>query len=168
MANMLEGIKPTRYIKRVIAAIILAALTLVTLYLIPRAIQMIIAQSSDVQLQTLLPQILNPISPTIGVFASALVFASILLRKTKIEGPMLILLGISLIGYSYIFFQGGSINIQIPSSTLQNVINGQIPIDLTANLTIGLTTFMLASMITSILIIFKGAVLTYTRALNVE
>ena len=164
MANMLEGINPTRYIKRVIAAIMLAALTLVILYLMPRAIQLIIAQSSDAQLQSLLTQILNPIIPTIGVFTSALVFASILLRKTKLEGPMLILLGISLIGYSYILFQGGSINIQIPSSILQNVINDQIPIDLTANLTISLTTFMLVSMITSTLIIFKGAVLTYSRA----
>jgi hypothetical protein len=163
LANMVEGIKPTRYIKRVLAAIILAALTLGILYLIPRAIQLIISQSNESQLQTLLPQILNPITPTIGVIIAALVFATIIFRKTKVEGPMLVLLGISLIGYSYIFFQGGSISIPIPPTILQNVIGDQIPVDLTANITIGLTTFMLASMITSALIILKGTILTYLR-----
>jgi hypothetical protein len=163
LTNMQEGIKPTRFIKRAIAAIILAALTLATLYLIPRAIQLIIDQSNEPLLQTLLPQILNPVTPTIGVIISALVFATIIFRKTKVEGPMLILLGISLIGYSYILFHGGSISIPIPPTILQNVIGDQIPLDLTANVTIGLTTFMLASMITSFLIILKGTILAYLR-----
>jgi hypothetical protein len=163
LANLLEGFKPARYIPRAIAAIIVATLTLAILYLIPRAIQSIITENKDPQLLTLLDQVLKPMTPNIGAVASVLVFAAIILRRTKLEGPTLLILGASLITYSYMFFQGGSINIQIPSTAIQQTITEKIPLTLTANLTINLTTIMLASMITSTLIILKGAMLTYLR-----
>jgi hypothetical protein len=168
LANPLDGLKPARYIPRAIAAIILAALTLTILYMIPRAIQSIITEGKNPQLLTLLDQILNPLTPTIGAVASVLVFAAMLLRRTRLEGPTLLILGASLIVYSYTFFQGGSINIQIPSTAIQQTINEKIPLTLTANLTINLTTIMLASMITSTLIILKGVMLTYIRLKNLE
>jgi hypothetical protein len=141
----------------------LATLTLAVLYLTPRVIQMLIADVQAPELQTILNQLINPITPLIGAVASAFVCATILVRKTKMEGPMLLILGATLIAYSYTLFQGGSISIQIPTTNLQQIINENIPIDIAAKITINLSTIMLASMLTPLLIIVKGSVLTYNR-----
>ncbi len=162
MANTTQGSKPLSYLPRAIAAIILATLTLAVLYLTPRALQLVIADVSEPELQTILNQFIDPITPLIGAIASALVCATILVRKTKLEGPMLLLLGATLLVYSYTLFQGGSIPIQIPTTTLLQVINEKIPIDIAVNITIDLSTIMLASMLTPLLIIVKGSLLIYT------
>jgi hypothetical protein len=141
----------------------LATLTLAVLYLAPRAIQIVIADVPEPELQTILNQFIDPITPVIGAVASALVCATIRARKTKMEGPMLILLGATLIAYSFTLFQGGSIPIQIPTANLQQVIHEKIPIDISAGITINLSTIMLTSMLTPLLIIVKGSVLTYTQ-----
>ena len=161
MDSPTQGTKPISYVPRAIAAIMLATLTLAVLYLIPRALQLVIAEVQEPELQTILNQFIDPITPIIGAVASALVCATILFRKTRMEGIMLLFLGITLIAYSYTLFQGGSIHIQIPTTTLQQVINEKIPVDIAAKITINFSTIMLTSMLTPLLIICKGLVLTY-------
>jgi uncharacterized protein (DUF983 family) len=54
---------------------------------------------------------------------------------------------------------GGTINIQIPATEIQESLGINIPMNIQASLHLNITTLMLASMSTAILIMIKGTIL---------
>ena len=148
---------------RLIAAIVLAAFTLVLLYVVPTVIGLVATSISQPKLRAVLSHILVPTLPAAGIIASVLVFTVITLRKTRFEGPMLLLLGTSLIAYLFLLFHGGSLIIDVPNFSSQQFLSGGIPVDVELSMMVNLMTLMLASMITPILILIKGLLLTARR-----
>jgi hypothetical protein len=157
-------ISAARLALRVLIALILFSLSLAVLYFIPSALlDLTSTRIPNAQLLALINQLLDPRIPTIGILSSFLVLATMMLRKTKLEGPLLILLGASLITYSYVLLHGGTIDIQIPVTQIQNALEINIPMTIQASLSLSIVALMLASMCPPIFIIFKGAILTASR-----
>ena len=148
---------------RVLIALFLASLSLVALYLAPRALINYLKEIPDAQLQSLMNQLLDPMIPTLGLIVSAFVLVTVTLRKTKAEGPLLICLGASLIYFWYTLFHGGTITLPIPVTEYQQAMGVNVPMSIQAAVTVNLTTLMLAAMSTPLLIIAKGALLTRAR-----
>ncbi len=165
MVKLLDTeIGATRLTLWIIIALLLSSLSLTALYLFPRFIIDYTSNAiPDTQIQGLVNQLLDPRIPTLGIIASALVFITITLRKTKIEGPLLIFLGATLITYSYVLLQGGTVNFQIPATAIQNSLGINTAISIQAHLSLNITTLMVASMSTPLLIIVKGSILTFSR-----
>jgi len=153
-------ISAARLTLRVIVAILLFALTLAALYILPVVLQnYVITGIPNAQIMAIATQALDPKTPTIGILASLLVLTTVMLRKTKLEGPLLILLGASLITYSIVLLRGGTINIQIPVTEIQGLLEFNTPMNIQAAIHLNLTTLMLASMTAPVLIMIKGAIL---------
>jgi hypothetical protein len=148
---------------RVLIALFLASLSLAALYLAPRALITYLKVIPDAQLQSLMNQLLDPMIPAIGLIVSAFVLVTVTLRKTKVEGPLLICLGVSLIYFWYTLFHGGTITLPIPMTEVQQAMGINMPMSIQATVTANLTTLMLAAMSTPLLIIAKGALLTRAR-----
>lgn len=164
MVKLLDTeIKSESLVFRVIIALFLASLSLAALYLAPRALINYLKVIPDAQLQSLMDQLLDPRIPTIGLIVSAFVLVTVTLRKTKAEGPLLICLGASLLSFWYILLHGGTITFPIPMTEVQQAMGINVPMSIQANVTINLTTLMLAAMSTPLLIMVKGALLTRAR-----
>jgi hypothetical protein len=148
---------------RVLIALFLASLSLTALYLAPRALVNYLKVIPDAQLQSLMNQLLDQRIPTIGLIVSAFVLVTVTLRKTKVEGPLLICLGASLLSFCYILLHGGTITLPIPMTEVQQAMGINVPMSIHATVTANITTMMLAAMSTSLLIIVKGALLTRAR-----
>jgi hypothetical protein len=149
-------------------ALILSVITLAALYYPPQLLISYVKTIPDITTQTLINQLLNPIIPTLGILTATLVFSTIILRKTRIEGPSLILLGLTLLVYSYFIFHGGNINLKIPVIEIQRTLGQNIPINVQAELTVHTTTLMIASMISSLILLIKGTMLTTTRTMKTQ
>jgi hypothetical protein len=151
-------ISPARLTLRAMIALLLSALSLAALYYLPEAILGYVSTAApDAQLQGLTNQLLDARIPPLGILISLLVLATVTLRRTRLEGPLLILLGATLITYSYILLHGGTVDVQIPVTEIQAL---NTPINIQTHLTLNIATLMLTSMCPPILIIFKGAILT--------
>jgi hypothetical protein len=149
---------------RILIALLLSSFSLVALYFVPRVlIDYLSSGIPDAQLLGLLNQLLDQRAPTLGILVSILVLVTVTLRKTKLEGPLLICLGASLITYSYILLHGGTVNLQIPAAEIQRSLGINIPMSIQAHLSVNITTLMLASVCPPLLIIVKGAILTSSR-----
>jgi hypothetical protein len=142
---------------RVIVGIIVAAITFFVLYYLPTNLQSILSQIVPAQalptpstLNPLLTGVTSSILPMIGLLLTVLVFLECLLRGSKAYGPILILTGLSFIAYLYLFFNSGTITVNLPASLLMGI---------SASIAIDLTTIMLLLMLPSILTIIKGIVL---------
>ena len=144
-------------------ALILSALSLAVLYLAPRALMDYSRGIPNAQLRVLMNQVLDPTTLSLGLLVSALVFVTVTFRKTRLEGPLLIILGASLLSFWYILFHGGTINLQIPATEIQRAQDINMPMSIRANVTANFTTLMLASIFPALLIIAKGALLTAAR-----
>ena len=164
MVKLLDiEIPSERLVFRVLIALFLACLSLATLYLAPRALIDYSRLIPDAKLKGLVNQLLDSRSPILGILVSASVLATVTLRKTKLEGPLLICMGASLLSFWYIFFHGGTITLPLPVTELQQAIGFNAPMSIQANVTANLTTLMLAAMLPSLLLIAKGAILTAAR-----
>ena len=165
MVKLLDTeISVARLTLRILIALILSSLSLAVLYFVPRVlIDYMSSGIPDAQLQGLINQLLDQRTPTLGILVSILVLATMTLRKTKLEGPLLICLGAFLITYSYILLHGGTVDLQIPVIEIQRSLGINIPISIQAHLSVNITTLMLASMCPPLLIIVKGAILTSSR-----
>lgn len=144
---------------RVLIALFLASLSLAALYLAPMALINYLKVIPDAQLQSLINQLLDQRLPTIGLIVSALVLFTVTLRKTKIEGPLLICLGASLLSFWYILFHGGTITLPIPVTEFQQAMGVNVPMSIQGNVTVNLTALMLAAVSTPLLIVVKGVLL---------
>ena len=156
-------IRSENLVFRVLIALFLASLSLAALYLAPRALVNYLKVIPDAQLQSLINQLLDPRIPTMGLIVSAFVLVTVTLRKTKIEGPLLICLGASLLSFWYILFHGGTITLPIPVTEVQQAMGINVPMSIEANVAVNSTTLMLAAMSTPILIIAKGVLLSVSR-----
>ncbi|MCX6649848.1 MAG: hypothetical protein NTV61_10765 [Candidatus Bathyarchaeota archaeon] len=153
---------------RILTAITLSAVTLAALYYAPQVLINYTKMIPDATTQNIINQLIDPKTPTIGILTAAIVFLTITLRKTRIEGPSLICLGLSLLAYGYTLFHGGNLSLQIPVTEIQQSLGANIPLDIQAQLAINITTLMIASMITPILLLIKGALLTATRTVKTQ
>ena len=86
-----------------------------------------------------------------GLVVAALVFLGILLRGSRVYGPVLVVLGGALLAYVYVMFHGGTIDIAIPQ-VQQYSISGSVAI--------GLAALMYLFMVPALLTLVKGVVLT--------
>ncbi len=167
MVKLLDTeIRSESLVFRVLIALFLASLSLAALYLAPRALIKYLKVIPDAQLQSLINQLLDPRITTIGLIVSAFVLITVTLRKTKVEGPLLICLGVSLLSFWYILFHGGTIILPIPMTEVQQAMGINVPMNIQANVIVNLTTLMLAAMSTPLLIIVKGVLLTLARFLK--
>jgi hypothetical protein len=154
---------------RVLIALFLASLSLAALYLAPRALITYLKVIPDAQLQSLMNQMLDQRLPTIGLIVSAIVLLTVTLRKTRIEGPLLICLGASLLSFWYILFHGGTISLPVPVTEIQRAMGVNVPMSIQANVTVNLTALMLAAVSNPLLIVAKGVLLSVSRLrINVD
>jgi hypothetical protein len=157
-------ISATRLGLRLLIALILSSLSLLVLYLIPRFLLDYASTTiPDTQTQSLVNQLLDSRILTLGILVPLIVLFTITLRKSKLEGPLLIGLGATLITYSYLLLQGGVVNLQIPAAAIQNILRINLPIRLQAHLSLDITTLMLVSMLAPLLLVVKGSILTASR-----
>lgn len=164
MVKLLDTeIRSGRLVFRVLIALFLASLSLAALYLLPSAAISYIKLIQDVQLQSLLYQLFDARIMPIGILVSLLVFVTVTLRTTKAEGPLLILLGVSLLTYCFIFLHGGTIALPVPEAVIQKLIGQNLPITVQATITANIATLFLGAICPALLIIVKGALLIATR-----
>ncbi len=164
MVKLLDiEITSERLVFRVLIALFLAFLSLAALYLVPRALIDYSRLIPDAKLKGLVNQLLDSRSSILGILVSVSVLATVTLRKTKGEGPLLICMGVSLLSFWYISFHGGAITLPLPVTELQQAIGFNAPMSIQANVTTNLTTLMLAAMLPSLFIIVKGVILTAAR-----
>ena len=164
MVNLLDTkISAARLALRVVIALLLSVLSLSALYIAPRALMDYMRSIPDAQLQSLMNQLLNPTVLSLGLLVSALVFIMVTLRKTRLEGPLLICLGAALLSFWYLFLHGGTITVPIPVAEAQQAMGFNVPMSIQADVTADVATLMLAAMCPAILIISKGALLTAAR-----
>ena len=165
MVKLLDmEISVARLTLRLIIALLLAAFSLTALYFVPRIlIDYASSAITEAQLMSLINQLFDSRALTLGILTSVIVLLTITLRKTKLEGPLLICLGALLITYSYILLQGGTMNLQIPATEIQESLGINIPMSVQAHLSLNISTLMLVSLCPPILIIIKGAILTFSR-----
>lgn len=164
MVKLLDTeIRSERLVFRVLIALFLTSLSFAALYLLPRAALNYIKLIQDAQLQSLLTQLLDARILTIGILVSLLVLVTYTLRTTKAEGPLLILLGASLIAYWLILLHGGTITLPVPEVAIKELIGQQAPYAAQVNITAKITTLFLAAICPALLIIIKGALLTAAR-----
>lgn len=144
---------------RLVTGIVGAIIAFILLFFIPTSAASLVSGSVPASfasgINSLISSLVNPVMPPLGLLVAVLVFLSALLRGTKIYGLIVILLGIFYLAYIYLFFHGGTINIQVPQGIAQGV-SGSIVVEL--NL------LMLLFMIPSILTIIKGIVLSLPKS----
>lgn len=148
---------------RILAALILFSLSCTVLFLAPRVAMDFSKGIENLQIQEMVNQLLDPVTPSIGLVVSVNVLLLVIIRRTKLEGPALICLGVGLFAYGYTLFHGGVILLQVPVTGLQQALGFNVPMSIQATITLGTATLMLASICPSILIIFKGVLLTVMR-----
>jgi hypothetical protein len=161
-------ISAPKLILRLLLALTLSVVTFAALYYAPQLLNNYAKTIPEPAIQNLINQLISPLTPYLGILTTILVFLTITLRKTRIEGPSLIFLGLSLLVYWNVLFCSGNINIQIPVTEIPWTMGINVPLNITAQLTINTITFMLALIITPMLLIIKGALLTATRTLKTQ
>jgi hypothetical protein len=142
---------------RTIAGLLMASLTVILLYLIPKILSTSFTKGEETgELALILSQIINPYTNILVVAVALLVLLTILLRKTRAEGPMLIGLGTLLFLYFYSLLHGGIINITFPESLLDFARIIGINIRMNITLQVNITAIMILFSLPSIMIIAKG------------
>lgn len=159
MPNMLGlQISGVRLALRVVLAVVIGGLAFVLFYYVPShlldLIDRFLPPGSQSVVSGIVSNLISPTLPTIGLALSAFVFLGIILRGTKVYGPILVLNGLSFLAYIYTALHGGTVGLTLPSDLLQGVSGG---------VTVDLSTLMLIMLLPSLLTIVKGAVLTVSR-----
>jgi hypothetical protein len=143
---------------RAVLAVVVALVAFAFFYLIPAMIPGIAKQlagsANSSAVSGIVNSLVNPELPAIGLAVTALMFLGVFLRGTKVYGPVLIVLGLALAAYVFAFFQGGTINLAIPSIS-QYMASGSVAISLAGLMYL----FMLGPLLT----VLKGVVLTVMK-----
>ncbi|HZW55543.1 MAG TPA: hypothetical protein VFF30_04575 [Nitrososphaerales archaeon] len=93
----------------------------------------------------------SPFLLIIGLLIAVFSFLSILLKGTKIYGVVVMMTGALFAIYTYLVFQGGSISVNIPQSSLIQNVSGSIQVQLSL--------LMLLFILPSLLTVVKGGLI---------
>ena len=147
-------ISTPRLIGRVILAIILAGIDFFLFYVLisPNDTFILHYLPANVSstLSNAMSSYVSPTLPLIGLVIVALIFLDQIFKGTRIEGAFLITLGGIFAWYTYTIFQGGTMNLNIPSGLIQNI---------SGNITLHATLLMWLFILPSLLSIVKGALM---------
>ena len=139
---------------RMIVAVIVGTINVLLFYYLPTRIGSIssgyLPSNYASSISAFISGLVSPLLPIIGIALGVFVLLGIVFRGTKIYGLFVALNGALFAAYTYVFFQGGTVHVNIPSGLVQNV---------TGTLVLGLNLLMLLLIIPSLLTIVKGAVL---------
>ena len=142
------------FILRMIFGVIVGTINVMLFYYIPTSIASLASgylPSNNVSsFNAFISGLVNPLLPIIGIALGVFGFLGILFRGTRIYGLFVSCIGVLFVAYTYVFFQGGTIHVNIPYGLVHNV---------SGNLELGLNLLMLLFVIPSLLTIVKGAVL---------
>ena len=147
-------LSPRSICVRVASAIIFASLEGFLFYYLPTHLASLLSlylpRNSSSNIQSMIAALVSPALPLTGIAISLIAFFGILLRGSKIYGIILVVDGILFSFYTYLFFQGGTMLVKIPSGLVQG-ISGSVAMDLTL--------VMWLLILPSLLTIVKGGVL---------
>ena len=140
---------------RLVLGTVASALVFFVYYFIPASLaafasKFIPANAAD----KVLPSLVNPAMPILGLFLTLLVFLSVLLGGSRLHGPIVVLDGACVFAYTILLFQGGTISVTLPREMLQG---------LGVYLQIDLTVLMLVFLVYPVLTVIKGVFLTLKR-----
>jgi glucan phosphoethanolaminetransferase (alkaline phosphatase superfamily) len=99
-----------------------------------------------------LSNLIAPTAPTLGLFIVLVVFAGVVLRGSRVYGPLLVLNGFAFALYVYSIFQGGVIRVQAMGDAF-GATNASL------SLSLDVTWIMVAFMVPPALAILKGVIL---------
>ena len=140
---------------RVVLAVVFGALAFAVFYYVPASVGPLAKQlagpANASAVGTLVDSLVSPSLPLVGAAVAVLVFVGVFLRGTKAYGPVLAVLGLALLAYVYVLFQGGTVHATIPQLS-KYAASGSIAVDL--------TDLMLLFMVPAALTLVKGVVLT--------
>ncbi|MDE1858606.1 MAG: hypothetical protein KGI26_06050 [Thaumarchaeota archaeon] len=143
---------------RAVLAAVFGGLAFIVFYLVPAALGGLISQSAGsaggTYAASVAGALVSPALPIVGLGVAALVFLGVLLRGTKVYGPILVVLGVVLLVYVYTAFQGGTVNLAIPKGA-QYSATGSVAIDLAP--------LMYLLMLAPALTLLKGVVITAVK-----
>lgn len=146
-------------IRRLLVASFLGGFTLLLLFVIPSNVSTIISWLSSSlpatipvkELTSLAQEFIPEILPVLGFVIAGLIFLGRIFKKTMLEGPIVLAQGLADLVYLYVVFQGGTMRFTIPANIIPNT---------TATISIILTTIMILFIVTPILVIVKGILIT--------
>ena len=143
---------------RVVLAAVFAVLAALLFYYVPASIgsfaKSLGGASNASTVESVVNSLVSPNLPMIGLAAAAMVFVGVLLRGSRVYGPILVVTGAVFLAYVYVAFQGGTISLDIPQ--------GQ-QLSLAGSVSIGLSGLMFLFMLAPLLTIVKGVVLTVMK-----
>jgi hypothetical protein len=150
-------ISTPRLVGRIFVATVLAGIDFFVFYVLisPKDtfLERILPTSFYSTVHTTLSSFVNPSLPTIGIMIAALIFLDHFFRGTRISGAFFIVTGALFSWYTYTFFQGGTIRIDIPSGLVQGISG-----TLSAHAVLLMWLFIAPSLLT----IVKGAIMLYS------
>jgi len=146
-----------RLIARLILATVISSIAFFLLFYLPQNITTfasgtILVTRSSIGSQVL-SSLVSPTQPTLGVFIAMLVFAGVLLRGSRVFGPILIQNGLAFLLYVYSFFQGGIFHFSATGSVFGVA---EASLQLSADLTFLMALFLVPTALT----IVKGVLVT--------
>lgn len=149
-------ISTLRLVLRVIYAVILASIDIFIFYILispnDTLLRRFLPASISSHLTTALSSFVSPTLPLIGLAMAALIFLDTIFKQTRIEGAFVMITGGLFAWYTYAIFDGGTMNLAIPSGLVQNV---------TGNITIQASLIMWLFILPSLLTAVKGALMLY-------
>lgn len=144
---------------RLLAALVFASVDIFLLYYVPTHLNTLISEylpiNNSSNIENMIAGLVSPSLPLVGIAVSLVAFFGILFKGSKIYGLILALTGILFSFCTYLFFQGGTMFVHIPSGLIQG-ISGSVVMDLTI--------LMWLLMLPSLLTIVKGRVLILQAA----
>jgi len=147
-------ISTPRLVGRVILAFILAGIDFFFLYVLISPSDTFVLHylpaNVSSHLATAMSSFVSPTLPLIGLVIVVLIFFDQIFKRTRIEGAFLVVMGAVFAWYTYVIFQGGTLNLNIPSGLVQNI---------TGNVIVHATLLMWLFILPSLLTIVKGALM---------
>lgn len=149
-------ISTPRLIGRVILAFVLAGIDFFIFYVLisPKDTFILRYLPANVSstLSNTMSSFVSPTLPLIGLFIVGLIFLSQIFKGTRIEGGFVMLMGGIFAWYTYAIFQGGTMNLNIPTGLIRNV---------SGNITLHATLLMWLLILPSVLSVSNGAMMLY-------
>jgi len=156
-----------RLVLRGVLAFIAAFFTFALLYLIPLDIAELAGMGAPPQLQPQVAQIvagiIHPALPALGLALTPAVFLAVLLRGSRVYGPLVIVESALSFAYVFFAFQGGTFTIDIPQSLISSISALPLGIQLSIFLQVNLAFIMILFLVPCALGIAKGALLTLRK-----
>ena len=147
-------ISTPRLIGRVILAVILAGIDFFIFYVLisPKDTFILHYLPANISstLSNTMSSFVSPTLPLIGLVIVSLIFLDQIFKGTRIEGAFMIIMGSIFAWYTYTVFQGGTMNLNIPSGLIHNI---------SGNIILHATLLMWLFILPSLLSILKGALM---------